>query len=62
MKKLVFGLGLLLSGVIGVVGWCIAVGTVFSGGEWIVLVLFAIMAVVGLFIAIKEVTQDEKSL
>ena len=74
MKKLIFGLGLLLSGVIGFVGWCIAVAQTvqpggtsvvfgcFSGIEWIVLAIFAIMAIVGLFIAIKEVTQGEKSL
>ncbi len=74
MKKLILGLGLLLSGVIGFVGWCIAVvQTVqpgarsvvfgcFNGIEWIVLALFAILAIVGLLIAIKSVTQDEKSL
>lgn len=74
MKKLIFGLGLLLSGVIGFVGWCIAVAQIvqpgarsivfscFTGIEWIVLAIFAIMAIVGLFIAIKGVTQDEKSL
>lgn len=74
MKKLIFGLGLLLSGVIGFVGWCIAVTQTVKPGarsvvfgcfrnvEWIVLAIFAIMAIVGLFIAIKEVTQDEKSL
>lgn len=73
MKKLLFGLGLLLSGVIGFAGWCIAVaqttqpGAVsiifgcFSGIEWIVLDIFAIMAIAGLFIAIKEVKQDGKS-
>lgn len=74
MKKLIFGLGLLLSGVIGFVGWCIAAaytvqpGAVsnvfgcFRGGEWIVLAVFAAMAIVGLLIAVKEVTQDKSSL
>ena len=68
MKKLIFGLGLLLSGVIGFVGWCIAVvqtvgpgGTVFAcffGSEWIVLAVFAIMTIVGLRISIMEVKLD----
>lgn len=71
MKKLIFGLGLLLSGVIGFVGWSSAVAQTvepggtsiifacFSGMEWIVLAVFAIMAIVGLFIAVKEVMQSE---
>ena len=70
MKKLILGSALLISGVIGFVGWCIAAaqkvepGAVsnilgcFNGIEWIVLAVFAIMAVVGLFIAIKGAAQD----
>lgn len=74
MKKLIFGLGLLLSGVIGFVGWSVAVTQTvqpgarssvfgcFTGSEWLVLAVFAVMAVVGLFIAIKEVKNGEKSI
>ncbi len=68
MKKLIFGLGLLLSGVIGFIGWCIAVvqtvgpgSTVFTcffGSEWIVLAVFAIMTIAGLLISIMEVKRD----
>lgn len=73
MKKLIFGLGLLLSGVIGFVGWCIAVtqrvqpgavSNVFaciSGIEQIVLAVFTLMAIVGTFIASKEAMQNEKT-
>ena len=66
MKKMVFGLGLLLSGIIGFAGWCIAavhkvepgarsriLGCI-NGEEWIVLSLFAVMAVVGLVISVIE--------
>ena len=70
MKKMVFGLGLLLSGIIGFVGWCIAaVLTVqpgagsrilgcLNGEEWIGLLIFAVMAVAGLIISVIELKKD----
>lgn len=66
MKKLIFGLGLLLSGIIGFVGWSIAAALTVQPGsrsevfgcfdkfESMVLVVFVAMAVMGLVIAIKE--------
>lgn len=71
MKKLLFALTLLLSGVIGFVGWTIAVVCncqpgansmvfgCFRGAEWVVLVLFAALAVFGLILAIREILQDK---
>lgn len=71
MKKLLFALGLLLSGVIGFVGWTIAVVCncqpgansvvfgCFRGAEWGVLVLFAALAVVGLVLAIRALLRDK---
>lgn len=65
MKKMIFGIGLLLSGVIGFVGWCIAsVSTVqpgarstvlgcLHGEDWIVLLIFAVIAIAGLIAAIR---------
>lgn len=70
MKKMIFGLGLLLSGIIGFTGWCIAaIQTVepgarssilgcLNGEEWIVLLIFAVMAVVGLLISVVEFRKD----
>lgn len=67
MKKLLFGLGLLISGVIGFAGWSIAVtltvpqgmmGTVFQcfyRTDWVVLAVFAVMAAAGLALSVKEV-------
>lgn len=70
MEKMVFGLGLLLSGIIGFTGWCIAavqkvepgarsriLGCV-NGEEWIVLSLFAVMAVAGLIISVIEFKKE----
>lgn len=70
MKKMFFGLGLLLSGVIGFAGWCIAAtGMVEPGSrsdiwgclnssDWIVLFVFAVMAVAGLVISAVEFKKD----
>lgn len=70
MKKLFFGLGLLLSGVIGFAGWCIAVTQIVQPGartsvlgcfgteEWIVLLVFALMAAAGLIISIVGLKKD----
>lgn len=66
MKKMLFGLGLLLSGIIGFTGWCAAavqkaqpgaVSRIFGcidGEEWIVLLFFAAMALAGLVISVLE--------
>lgn len=71
MKKLIFGLGLLFSGVFGFVGWCNAVAQTveqgsksdvfgcFDGSEWIILFVFVIMAITGLFFAINELIHKE---
>lgn len=71
MKKLLYGLGLFLSGVIGFVGWACAVtqsvergarSTVFSCfNEWeaLFLLVFAAMAVLGLIIA-RRAAKDDK--
>ncbi|MBD5527481.1 MAG: hypothetical protein HDR02_03605 [Lachnospiraceae bacterium] len=70
MKKMVFGIGLLLSGIIGFVGWCIAAVLLvepgarsrilgcLNGEEWIVLLIFAVMAVAGLIISVIELKKD----
>ena len=70
MKRMIFGLGLLLSGVIGFVGWCIAavqkvepgarsrITECLNGEEWIVLLIFAAMAVAGLVISVMEFRKD----
>ena len=66
MKKLIFGLGLLLSGVIGFVGWSIAVTQTVQPGarsdvfgccdglELGVLLVFVVMLVAGLIISCRE--------
>lgn len=66
MKKMIFGLGLLLSGTIGFAGWCIAavqktepgarsrILGCLIGEEWIVLLIFTMMAVAGLIISVIE--------
>lgn len=66
MKKLLFSLGLLISGVIGFVGWSIAVTQIVQPGarstvlgcfydtDWIVLALFTAMIVAGLVLSVKE--------
>lgn len=71
MKRMIFGLGLLLSGVIGFAGWCIAAALTvqagaisriwgcLDGGEWIVLLIFVAMAIVGLSVAICALKEDK---
>lgn len=71
MKKLLYGLGLFLGGVIGFVGWACAVtqsvehgarSTVFACfGEWelLFLLVFAVMAIVGLLIAHRAAKSGE---
>lgn len=71
MKKLLYGLGLFLGGVIGFVGWACAVtqsvergarSTVFACfGEWelLLLLVFAVMAIVGLLIARRAAKSGE---
>ena len=52
MKKMIFGTGLLLSGVVGFAGlWCL------HGEDWIVLLAFAAMTIVGLVIAIRAIKE-----
>ena len=65
MKKVITGAAMLLSGVIGVVGWFIAcaltvqpgarsrVWGCLNGGEWIPVVEFAALAIYGLVLALK---------
>ena len=65
MKKVITGAAMLLSGVIGVVGWFIAcaltvqpgarsrVWGCLNGGEWIPVVVFAALAIYGLVLALK---------
>ncbi len=71
MKKLLFALGLLLGGIIGFVGWSIAVvqktqpganSTVFGcfhGIDWLVLALFAALGLAGLLLAIRAATKPD---
>lgn len=71
MKKLIFGLGLLFSGVLGFVGWCNAVAQTveqgsnsdvfgcFDGIEWFVLFVFVVMSVTGIILAVKELIHKE---
>lgn len=70
MKKLIFGCTLILSGIMGFVGWvnaCVtgpAYTSTFSYVEsssftdWIIIILFAVMAVAGFVIAIKELKKN----
>lgn len=71
MKKMIFGTGLLLSGVVGFSGWCIAATqTVETGSkssilgclygeDWIVLLIFAAMTIVGLVIDIRAIKEEK---
>lgn len=71
MKKLLFGLTLFISGVIGFVGWSIAVTQMaregvysmvfecFGDFDWIILCIFMIMSIVGLVLSIIEVCTDK---
>ncbi len=69
MKKMIFGTGLLLSGVVGFAGLCIAATQTVEAGsrssvlgclhgeDWIVLLAFAAMTIVGLVIAIRAIKE-----
>ncbi len=69
MKKMIFGTGLLLSGVIGFAGLCIAAAQTVEAGsrssvlgclhgeDWIVLLVFAAMTIGGLVIAIRAIKE-----
>lgn len=71
MKKMIFGLGLLFSGVIGFVGWCIAATQKVQPGarsvilgclrdlDWLVFWIFVVMAVVGLTISFIEFRKED---
>ena len=66
MKKVILGAAMLMSGVIGLVGWFIAcaltvqpgarsrVGGCLNGMEWMPVIIFAALAVYGLIVAIKN--------
>lgn len=66
MKKVIFGAAMLISGVIGLVGWFIAcaltvqpgarsrVWGCLDGMEWIPVIVFATLAVYGLVVAMKN--------
>ena len=65
MKKVITGAAMLLSGVIGLVGWFIAcaltvqpgarsrVWGCLNGMEWIPVIVFAVLAIYGLVLALK---------
>lgn len=66
MKKIILGASMLLSGIIGFVGWIIAcvikvqpgsnsqvIGCLY-GTDYIVAAIFLVLAIVGLFITISE--------
>ena len=65
MKKVITGAAMLLSGVIGLVGWFIAcaltvqpgarsrVWGCLDGGEWIPVIVFAALAIYGLVLVLK---------
>ncbi len=71
MKKMILGTGLLLSGVVGFTGWCIAATQTVEAGskssilgclngkDWIVLFVFAAMTIVGLVIAIRAMKEEK---
>lgn len=71
MKKMIFGVGLLLSGVIGFVGWSIAsvltvqpgasstVWGCLHGEDWIALLIFAVIAIAGLIAAIRAMKENK---
>lgn len=66
MKKVIFGAAMLISGVIGLVGWFIACALTVQPGarsrvwgcldsmEWIPVIVFAALAVYGLVVAMKN--------
>ena len=70
MKKMILGSGLLLSGIIGFAGWCIAATQTvqpgarssvlgcLNGSDWIIFSFFAAMIISGLVIAVIEFMKD----
>lgn len=72
MKKVIAGAAMLLSGVIGLVGWFIAcaitvqpgarsrVWGCLDGMEWVPVVAFTVLAVCGLILALKNAKSDNE--
>lgn len=72
MKKVITGAAMLLSGVIGFVGWFIAcaltvqpgarsrVWGCLNGMEWIPVISFTVLAVYGLVLALKGMKEDKE--
>lgn len=70
MKKVIAGAAMLLSGVIGFVGWFIAcaltvqpgawsrVWRCFDGAEWIPVIVFLALAVYGLVLLLKNLKEE----
>ena len=70
MKKLLLGLGMLLSGTVGFTGWCMAAvmkvepgarSRIFGclyGTDWLPVLFFAAMAAAGLALAVREARRD----
>ena len=70
MKKLLLGLGMLLSGTVGFTGWCMAAvmkvepgarSRIFGclyGTDWLLVLFFAAMAAAGLALAVREARRD----
>ena len=70
MKKLLLGLGMLLSGTVGFTGWCMAAvmkvepgaqSRIFGclyGTDWLPVLFFAAMATAGLALAVRESRRD----
>ena len=61
MKKLLLGLGMLLSGTVGFTGWCGARSRIFGclyGTDWLPVLFFAAMAAAGLALAVREARRD----
>lgn len=70
MKKLLLGLGMLLSGTVGFTGWCMAAvmkvepgarSRIFGclyGTDWFPVLFFAAMAAAGLALAVREARRD----
>lgn len=71
MKKVISGAAMLISGVIGFVGWFIAcaltvqpgarsrVWGCLNGMEWIPVIAFTVLAVCGLVLALKGMKEDK---
>ena len=72
MKKLIFGCTLMLCGIIGGTGWLIASASIVQGGAWstvlnvfsfgktegYIIILFYVLAVVGVVVATKALKED----